>query len=79
MTALLRTFTRMSPSSTVKGVIVNEPNEHVNIILQDEETGKRTLEFYKRNSETKERVHWAMPAKVIAGGLIKVLDMAKTL
>ncbi len=58
--------------------VANDENDHVNIILTDA-TGKRTLEFYKRNSTTKERVPWTVPAHVALGGITKVLEMARTI
>lgn len=63
----------------VNFIVANDPNEHVNIIVVDKDTGKRTLEFYKRNSDTKERVHWAVPAKTGLAGMGKIFDMARTL
>lgn len=59
--------------------VENDETDHVNIILTDPTTGKRTLEFYKRNSATKERVFWAGPAAIGLGGIRKVLDMARTI
>lgn len=58
--------------------VTNDPEEHVNIITIDK-SGKRMLEFYKRNSETKERVFWTVPAKIGLTGMAKIFEMAKTL
>lgn len=60
--------------------VIDDDNEHVNIILVEEGTGRRTLEFYKRLSSNKnERVHWDAPKKIGLGGVAKVLEMARTL
>lgn len=58
--------------------VISDPTDHVNVILTDP-AGRRTLEFYKRNTESKERVHWTVPATVAMGGINKVLEMARTL
>jgi len=58
--------------------VVNDPTDIVNIIRTDA-NGDRTLEFYKRNSETKERIHWAVPAKMGLDGMVKMFEMARTL
>lgn len=63
----------------IKFVVVNDTFEIVNVINIDPDSGKRTMEFYKRNSTTKEREHWAMPK---AGSLLahqKIYDYAATL
>jgi hypothetical protein len=61
----------------VKFVVIHENNEHVNKIYIDPETSVRTLEFYKRDSTTKERIHWAVPKKVALEGIQKCLEMAR--
>jgi hypothetical protein len=61
----------------VKFRVANDDAEHVNVILCKD--GVRTLEFYKRLSSDKEKVHWAVPGKMALGGIQKVLDMAATL
>ncbi len=58
--------------------VINDPTDHVNIIHTDA-NGKRTLEFYKRNTSTKERVHWNGPAKMGLAGMVKIFEMARTL
>ncbi len=58
--------------------VVNDPTDHVNIIHTDA-NGRRTLEFYKRSTSTKERVHWAGPAKIGLAGMVKMFEMARTL
>ncbi len=57
--------------------LIDEPDEIVNLISTHPETGKRSLEFFRRNSTTKERVHWAVSAKLPLGGISKVLEMSK--
>jgi hypothetical protein len=61
----------------VKFVVINENNEHVNKIHIDPETGVRTLEFYKRDSTTKERIHWSAPKKIAVEGIQNCLEMAR--
>jgi hypothetical protein len=61
----------------VKFVIVDEKGEIVNRIVNDPETNVRILEFYQRDSTSKERIHWAAPKKVGISGLQKCLEMAK--
>ena len=56
----------------------DDEDEHVNAILVDN-NGKRTLEFFKRNSVTKERVEWAVPKQMVVTGIVKVFDMARTI
>jgi hypothetical protein len=58
--------------------VTNDENEHVNIIILDQ-NGKRTLEFFKRNSVTKERVEWAAPKQVALAGMVKIFDMARNI
>jgi hypothetical protein len=59
--------------------VTNDEDEHVNIILVDKDTGKRTLEFFKRNSTTKERVQWDVPKHIALAGIVKIFDMARTI
>lgn len=61
----------------VKFVVEGDVIEHVNIIHAKD--GVRTLEFYKRHSQTGERVHWDAPKRLALGGVEKVLEMARTL
>lgn len=61
----------------VKFVVENDIVEHVNIIHTN--NGVRTLEFYKRHSQTGERVQWDAPKQVGLGGIEKVLEKARTL
>ena len=58
--------------------VTNDQNEHVNTILVDN-NGKRTLEFFKRNSVTKERVEWAVPKQTVLTGMVKIFDMARNM
>ncbi len=60
----------------VRFVVVNDENEHVNIITTDA-AGVRHLEFYKRVAASKERVPWAAPKAVALGGINAVLEMAR--
>ena len=59
--------------------VVTDDTEIVNVILTDTATGKRTLEFYKRSSSTKERLHWAVPAKIGRAACDKIFEMARAL
>lgn len=60
--------------------VINDDTEHVNIIMPNQETGGRTLEFFKRlTSNKEERVHWNAPKKLALGGIAKVLEMAASL
>jgi hypothetical protein len=63
----------------VSFVVIDDPTDHVNIIHTDAVTGTRTLEFYKRNTKTQERVHWSVPAKIGLTGMEKIFDMARTI
>jgi hypothetical protein len=63
----------------VKFVVINENNEHVNKIHIDPETAVRTLEFYKRDSTTKGRIHWSAPKKIAVEGIQNCLGMARKL
>lgn len=59
-------------------VVCGDVNEHVNAISVNAD-GKRVLEFYLRNAATKERVFWKVPKKIALGGILKVLEMARSL
>ncbi len=48
---------------TVRFVVVDDPNEHVNFISTDAD-GKNHLQFFKRNTATLEAVHWPAPMAV---------------
>ena len=61
----------------VKFVRTDTSLEHVNIITDVD--GVRKLEFYQRDSITKERVPWHAPKEVALGGISKVLKRAKEL
>ena len=63
----------------VKFIVTNDIIEHVNIIHTDASTGERTLEFYKRHSQTRERVFWDVPKQGGLGAINKVLEYARTL
>lgn len=71
-------YTTGAPLYEVRFVVVNDENEHVNIITTDAATGRRKLEFYKRVAASKERVPWAAPAAVALGGIKAVLEMARS-
>ena len=71
-------YTAGAPLYEVRFVVVNDENEHVNVITSDAATGARTLEFYKRNAASKARVPWSAPKAVALGGIKAVLDMART-
>ncbi len=61
--------------------VVNSPNEHINAITTEvDESGVeiRKLEFFYRVKETKERIHWEAPKDVALGGIMKVIEMART-
>jgi len=51
--------------------------EIVHKIHVNPETDSRSLEFYRRDSATKERMHWQAPKKTVLDALQKCLDMAK--
>eukprot|EP01034_Spumella_vulgaris_P035263 gene35263-43478_t len=53
-----------------------EPIEIVNIISTNAETGVRSLEFFLRSSETKERLFWEGPKAIGLAGIQKTFDMA---
>ena len=59
--------------------MVNDDSEIVNIIHIDEKTGKRSLEFFKRNSTTKERVVWTAPVNMVIDAIKKTIDHARSL
>ncbi len=61
----------------VKFVVKDDIIEHVNIVHTN--NGVRTLEFYKRHSQTGERVQWDAPKRLALGGIEKVLEKARTL
>ena len=63
----------------IKFASANENYEIVNVIHVDADTGKRTLEFYKRNSTTKQREHWAVPKANATASFEKMYDYAVTL
>ncbi len=44
----------------VRFVVVDDANEHINVIECDASTGERRLKFGKRNSTTHEAVHWCV-------------------
>jgi hypothetical protein len=44
----------------VRFVVVDDPNEHINVIEHDAATGARRLKFGKRNSTTHEAVFWCV-------------------
>ena len=57
----------------------SEMEDHINVINIDATTGVRSLEFYKRHSETKERTWWAPPKKMVEVAMNKMFDMARAL
>ena len=59
----------------VRFVVVNDHNEHVNLISTDA-GGVRRLEFFKRDRNTGERVPWPAPAAIALGGIHAVLRAA---
>lgn len=63
----------------VKFVVTDDIIEHVNIIHTNATTGERTLEFYKRHSQTGEKVFWDMPKLGGLGAINKVLEYSRTL
>ena len=65
----------------VNFVVTNasEPEDHINVINIDAATGVRSLEFYKRHSETKGRTWWAPPKKMVEVAMNKMFDMARAL
>ena len=69
-------YTTGEPLYEVLFVMVDDENEHVNAITTDA-SGARKLEFFMRNSKTKERVPWPAPKAVVTGGIEKVLKAAR--
>ena len=63
----------------VRFVVVDDVNEHVNLIFTDPATGKSHLQFFKRNTTTLAPVHWPAPLAVAIGGIKKVLERARAL
>jgi hypothetical protein len=61
----------------IKFVDVDENSEIVNRIVIDPASKSRSLEFYKRDSTSKQRIHWAIPRKGGEEGIRKCLEMAK--
>ena len=62
----------------VKFVVTDDIIEHVNIIHTNATSGERTLEFYKRHSQTGERTPWEVPKSACLDAIAKVLDYART-
>lgn len=58
--------------------IVSDNYEIVNRIATDE-SGKHKLEFFKRDSQSKDRVHWMAPAKVGYARIQQIFDTARTI
>ncbi len=58
---------------------VTGDTEIVNIINTNTATGVRNLEFFMRDSITKERIHWAAPKSLGLGGIQKTLELARSL
>ena len=61
----------------VKFIRTDTPLEHVNIITN--ENGVRKLEFFQRDSVSKERVSWNVAKDMALGGISKVLNRAREL
>lgn len=61
----------------VKFQIVGTNEEIVNAILTDAATGDRTLTFFSRKIDTKERTHWIAPKAVAQNGVVKTIEHAE--
>lgn len=57
--------------------VVDDENEHVNAIICDSATGSRKVEFFMRNTKSRERVPWSAPKAVVHGAISKVLQAAR--
>lgn len=57
--------------------VVSDNYEIVNCITTDE-SGKHKLEFFKRDSKSKERVHWMAPAKVGYARIQQIFETARS-
>lgn len=61
----------------VKFQMVGTNEEIVNAILIDPATGDRTLTFFSRKIDTKERTHWAVPKAMVQSGVAKTIEQAE--
>lgn len=61
---------------TVNYFNLTDYTEIVNVIVFN--NGVRSLEYYKRNSETKERIHWNAIKKDAIVAIQKAIDIVKT-
>ena len=62
----------------VKFVVADDIIEHVNIIHTNATNGERTLEFYKRHSQTGERTPWDVPKSVCLTAQARMFEIART-
>lgn len=60
-------------------VNTKDSSEIINVINIDPISGKRTMEFYKRNSSTKERERWEIPLPAAIEAHRKMYDYAAAL
>jgi hypothetical protein len=59
--------------------MVSDNYEIVNRITTNSETLRSKLEFFKRDSKSKERIHWVAPKKVGYERIQQIFDFARTI